>query len=57
MRLAAARWLDERFEHALAAIPPEMAAKLLDEALTRLPELQQQARGFAAAVRTALHSP
>lgn len=32
---------------------PEMAAKLLDEALTRLPELRQQARGFAAAVRTA----
>ena len=26
--VAAARWLDERFEHALAAIPPEMAAKL-----------------------------
>ena len=26
--VAAARWLDERFERALAAIPPEMASKL-----------------------------
>ncbi len=26
--VAAARWMDERFEHALAAIPPEMAGKL-----------------------------
>ncbi|MDO8362980.1 MAG: DUF4032 domain-containing protein [Actinomycetota bacterium] len=26
--VAAARWLDERFEHAIAAIPPALAAKL-----------------------------